>query len=212
MITLGIELSSRQGSVALLNGCTVLAEKSWRGERVRHNTIFQTLDDLLAAAEISYCGINCIAVGRGPGSFSGMRMAFAIAQALALPGAVAVRAVSSGAALARAAARDGAKKIAVVGDARRGQVWIGQFCARPDGTIDCPADWALVPYTDISIPADSLVVSPEAERLTEWFPDLGAARFPLASDVAALALAAEESEPLEPLYMHPPVFIEPKFN
>ena len=34
--------------------------------------------------------------------------------------------------------------------------------------------------------------------------------FPLASDVARLAKT--QSEPLEPLYMHPPVFIEPKYG
>jgi hypothetical protein len=62
------------------------------------------------------------------------------------------------------------------------------------------------------IPETTLVVSPEAERLTQYFPNLGTARFPLAGDVAALALRQGISEPLEPLYMHPPVFIEPKFG
>ncbi len=46
----------------------------------------------------------------------------------------------------------------------------------------------------------------------QWFPDIGKARFPLASDVAKLAVQQIEPEPLEPLYMHPPVFIEPKFG
>ncbi|MFA7257055.1 MAG: tRNA (adenosine(37)-N6)-threonylcarbamoyltransferase complex dimerization subunit type 1 TsaB, partial [Kiritimatiellales bacterium] len=124
-IVLGIELSSRQGSVALLKDGVLLAEKTWVGERVRHNTIFQTLETLLQETHISYYDISLYAVGRGPGSFSGMRMSFAIAQALALPNKTEVRAVSSGAALALAVARDGAKQIAVVGDARRGQFWFG---------------------------------------------------------------------------------------
>jgi tRNA threonylcarbamoyladenosine biosynthesis protein TsaB len=212
MITLGIELSSRQGSVALLKDGALLAEKTWLGERVRHNAIFQTLETLLSEVDISYGDISLYAVGRGPGSFSGMRMCFAIAQALALPNQTEVRAVSSGAALALAAARDGAKQIAVVGDARRGQFWVGFFQCLKKNELKLFEPWKLVSYDELVVPEGTLVVSPEAERLTQYFPNIGKARFPLASDVAALALQQSKSEPLEPLYMHPPVFIEPKFG
>lgn len=219
MITLGIECSSRQGSVALLKDGELLAEKSWIAERVRHNTIFQTLEDLIEEVDMSYNDISLIAVGRGPGSFSGMRMSFAIAQALALPNQTEVRAVSSGAALALAAAREGAKEIAVVGDARRGQVWIGFFQCLEKSDLRVSNPWKLVNYDEVSVPEGTVVVSPEAERLTEIFPELacpegtrrGNPRFPHAKEVAELALMQTEPEPLEPLYMHPPVFIEPKY-
>ena len=228
MITLGIECSSRQGSLALLKDGELLAEKSWIAERVRHNTIFQTLENLMEEADMSYNDISLFAVGRGPGSFSGMRMSFAVAQALALPGKAEVRAVSSGAALALAVAREGVREIAVVGDARRGQVWIGFFnvgqasSLSADGTsgfsVDrqdaCPTlirEWELVPYEEVSVPEGTVVVSPEAERLMEIFPTIGSARFPHAKEVAELALLQTQPEPLDPLYMHPPVFIEPKF-
>jgi len=212
MITLGIELSSRQGSVALLKDGELLAEKTWLGERVRHNILFQTLETLLNETGVSYSDISLYAVGRGPGSFSGMRMSFAVAQALALPDKTEVRAVSSGAALALAAARESAKQIAVVGDARRGQVWFGLFQCLEKGDPKLSDDWKLVPYDELVVPVGMLVVSPEAERLTQYFPNIGNSRFPLASDVARLALSQTESEPLEPLYMHPPVFIEPKYD
>ena len=210
MIVLGIELSSRQGSLALVKDGVLLAEKKWIGERVRHNVLFQTMETILKETGLSYRDITLYAVGRGPGSFSGMRMAFAVAQALALPGRIEVRAVSSGAALALAAAREtGAKQIAVVGDARRGQVWYGTFQTLDGQMVKLSNDWVLVSYDEIKVPEGTLVISPEAERLTHYFPDIGTPRFPLASDVAKLALAG--SEPLEPLYMHPPVFIEPKY-
>jgi len=211
MITLGIECSSRQGSVALLKDGELLAEKSWIAERVRHNTIFQTLEILMEEVELSYNDISLYAVGRGPGSFSGMRMSFAIAQALALPTKTDVRAVSSGAALALAVAREGAKEIAVVGDARRGQVWIGLFQCLEGNELNVSKDWKLIPYEEVDVPDGTVVVSPEAERLTEVFPTLGTPQFPHAKEVAELALMPSESDPLEPLYMHPPVFIEPKY-
>ena len=225
MITLGIECSSRQGSVALLKDGVLLAEKSWIAERVRHNTIFQTLEDLIGEADISYNNISLYAVGRGPGSFSGMRMSFAVAQALALPNKTEVRAVSSGAALALVVAREGVEKIAVVGDARRSQVWIGLFnvdavssprsAEEGKNAVRTPRlqffeDWKLVPYDEVKVAEGTMGVSPEAERLTEIFPDIGEARFPHAREVAELA--AKSNEPLEPLYMHPPVFIEPKYS
>lgn len=210
MITLGIECSSRQGSLALLRDGDVIGERRWIADRVRHNTIFQTLETLIGETDISYNDISLFAVGRGPGSFSGMRMSFAIAQALALPEKKEVRAVSSGAALALAAAREGAKEIAVVGDARRGQVWIGFFQSTENESINLFRDWELVPYEQVSVPDGTVVVSPEAERLTNFFPDIGEARFPHALEVAVLAQVG--SEELEPLYMHPPVFIEPRFG
>ena len=242
MIILGIECSSRQGSLALLKNGELLAEKSWIAERVRHNTIFQTLETLINEADMSYNDISLFAVGRGPGSFSGMRMSFAVAQALALPGKADVRAVSSGAALALQVARtllpaqagegqtgvSAPREIAVVGDARRGQVWIGFFQCLEAGGIklskDChsrwslPRDngasltsfgWKLTPYNEVVVPEGTVVVSPEAERLTEIFPNIGSARFPHAKEIAELAVNSDE--PLDPLYMHPPVFIEPKF-
>jgi tRNA threonylcarbamoyladenosine biosynthesis protein TsaB len=213
-IVLGMELSSRQGSLALLKDGTVLAEKTWIGENVRHNVLFKTLEALLQETQLSYSDISLYAVGRGPGSFSGMRMSFAVAQALALPNKTEVRSVSSGAALALAAAREGAKEICVVGDARRGQFWYGLFKAGQASSLSVALaqDWTLVPYQELVIPEGTRIVSPEAERLVQYFPSVGAPRFPLASDVAKLALSQIEAEPLEPLYMHPPVFIEPKYS
>lgn len=240
MITLGIECSSRQGSLALLKDGKVIGEKSWIAERVRHNTVFQALENLMEEVDMPYNDISLYAVGRGPGSFSGMRMSFAIAQALALPDKKEVRAVSSGAALVLSVAQtflsaqrqneqtgvSAPRKIAVVGDARRGQVWVGVFKVGQASCLSnepewrgidrleaCPAlveGWKLVPYDEVSVPDGTVVVSPEAERLTEIFPTIGNACFPHAKEVALLAQFG--SEELEPLYMHPPVFIEPKYS
>lgn len=218
---LAIELSSAQGSVALLQNGALLAEKTWESGRLRHNAVFQEMETLMKEAGLSYGDLSLYAAGRGPGSFSGMRMGFAVAQALALPGRTEVRAVSSGSALALAAAREaGAGRIAVAGDARRGQVWIGLFsAAAPTGSgpewvsaaVVQNEDWKLVPYGELVIPAGTLVVSPDADRLREYIPQLGDPRFPHARDVAELAQRQLKPEPPEPLYMHPPVFVPPKY-
>ncbi len=222
MNILGIELSSKQGSVAVLRDGELLAEQTWMIGRLRHGVLFQALETLLREAHISYNDISLYAVGRGPGSFSGMRMAFAAAQALALPSKTEVRAVSSGAALALQVAQapppakerqtraSAPQQIAVVGDARRSQVWIGFFQALETGGVNVSNDWKLIPYDEVVVPEGTVVVSPEAERLEEIFPTIGKPQFPHAKEVAELALMQTEPEPLEPLYMHPPVFVKPK--
>lgn len=211
MITLGIECSTSQGSAALLKDGEVLAETAWTAERIRHGVLFHALEELRSAAQVSFDEISGYAVGRGPGSFSGMRLAFAAAQALALPSKADVRAVSSGTALALALARKGFEQICVVGDARRGQVWYGFFQTLKNGGVRLSEPWKLIPYEEVEVPDDALVVSPDAERLNKYFPAIGTARFPHAREVAELASSQIASEPLEPLYMHPPVFVEPKY-
>lgn len=100
MLLLAIECSTRQGSVALLENHRLLAEESWGGPVVRHGVLFDHLTRLMESTGKGLKEIERIAVGRGPGSFSGIRMSLAAAQALALPGETPVQAVSSGAALA----------------------------------------------------------------------------------------------------------------
>jgi len=223
MNLLAIELSSQQGSVALMKDGALLGEEVWTEERTQHNRLFTAIEKLLRDHSILGSSISAFAVGRGPGSFSGMRVAFAAAQAFALPDKKPVVAVASGAALALPVSREGAKEIAVVGDARRGQVWFGLFNVEQASSLSgetdgdaCPAlvqsgGWSLVPCGEIKIPEGVPVVSPDADRLRGVLPQLGRPCFPHARYIAELALSQKVSEPLEPLYMHPPVFIEPKY-
>jgi hypothetical protein len=70
------------------------------------------------------------------------------------------------------------------------------------------------------IPEGALVASPDHERLKELLAPFNAPENPLdalptAGGLGVLVHQKLEnkvaSEPLEPLYMHPPVFIEPRF-
>lgn len=215
MILLAIECSSSQGSLALLQGGTLLAQQSWSGASARHNVLFDHLNRLMDEAGLRLCDIGRIVVGRGPGSFSGMRMSFAVAQALALPNKIPVQAVSSGAAAALRFAEQSPSSpptsITVAGDARRGQLWTASFTYSPLSPFPLlPAAttfaeaWRLVPY-DAFMPNPGVpVISPDAERISRWAPDV-VHLFPSAAAVGRLALLQPVAEPLDPLYMHPPV-------
>lgn len=205
-----IELSSRFGSIALVDGGRVVAEASWE-ENFKNR---QQLFDAMASMALDWDGVDAFAAGRGPGAFSGMRIAFSVANALASPGGKPVFALNSGAALA---AQCGAERTAVVGDARRGMVWAGLFA----GT-QLEKEFQLLGREELKefIPADALVVSPDHDRLEEWLAGFKALAnpepvFPKAGTLGRLVAQRLERgigpEPFEPLYLHPPVFIEPRF-
>ncbi|VGO12206.1 tRNA threonylcarbamoyladenosine biosynthesis protein TsaB [Pontiella desulfatans] len=205
-----IELSSRFGSVALVEDGKVVAEKSWE-ENFKNR---QQLFDAMADMEIDWNGVDLFAVGRGPGAFSGMRIGFSVVNALAAPLKKPVYALNSGAALA---AQVGAPKTAVVGDARRNKVWAGVF----DGS-ELVKEFKLMELEELRafVPEDALVVSPDHDRLEELLAGFRTMEkpvpvFPTAGKLGGLVAGRLErgtqSEPFEPLYMHPPVFIAPRF-
>ncbi|VGO20289.1 tRNA (adenosine(37)-N6)-threonylcarbamoyltransferase complex dimerization subunit type 1 TsaB [Pontiella sulfatireligans] len=205
-----IDLSSRFGSIALVEGGAVSAESSW--EETFKNR--QQLFDSMAEMAVDWSSVDLFAVGRGPGAFSGMRIGFSVINSLAAPSKAPVYALNSGAALA---AQCGAPQTAVVGDARRSKVWAGVF----SGT-ELEKEFQLMELDELAgfVPPDALVVSPDHDRLQELlenFRTLGNAApvFPTAGALGLLVSQRLErgiaSEPFEPLYMHPPVFIAPRF-
>jgi tRNA threonylcarbamoyl adenosine modification protein YeaZ len=206
-----IELSSKHGSIALVEDGEIIAEKNW----VENFKNRQQLFDSMAGLGVDWDRVDIFAAGRGPGAFSGMRISFSVVNSLAAPGGRPVYALNSGAPLA---AQFGASRTAVVGDARRNKVWAGVFAGS-----QLEKEFQLLERAELAefIPAGTLVVSPDHDRLEELlqnFQTLEAAEavFPTAGKLGQLVFQRVEngvgSEPFEPLYMHPPVFIEPRFT
>ncbi|MDF7801661.1 tRNA (adenosine(37)-N6)-threonylcarbamoyltransferase complex dimerization subunit type 1 TsaB [Pontiellaceae bacterium B1224] len=203
-----IELSSRFGSIAVLEDGKVIREMSWE-ENFKNR---QQLFDSMAELESDWDSVDVFAAGRGPGAFSGMRIGFIVINTLAAPLKKPVYALNSGAALA---AQIGADKAVVVGDARRNKVWAGVFSGS-----ELENDFELMERDALKdfVPEGALVVSPDQDRLTELlavFQCLENPVFPTAGKLGELVFQRLEkgidSEPFEPLYMHPPVFIAPRF-
>jgi tRNA threonylcarbamoyl adenosine modification protein YeaZ len=213
MIVLALELSSPHGSVALLRDATVLAQDSWSEKNVRSQHVFSVLPDLLKSAAIALEDVELFAVGRGPGSYSGTRVAITAARALALPGNRPVFALSSGEALAAEFAEQ-ASHVVVLGDARRGKLWAGIF-AGPEMTMP----WSLLTPDELpaKIPAGAIALTSDAHRVfpmfgksaSEVFQSLENSHPPKAEFVGKVALrklqAGITSESLTPIYMHPAV-------
>jgi tRNA threonylcarbamoyladenosine biosynthesis protein TsaB len=84
MKILGIETSTQHASIAIVDGNTVIAEANLT-DGVRHSTtLLPALDALLKAHGVGLKEICGIAVGIGPGSFTGIRLGLATARGLSL--------------------------------------------------------------------------------------------------------------------------------
>lgn len=97
---------------------------------------------LLAEAGIARTQLDAIAVGRGPGAFTGVRLGIALAQGIALALDIPVLPVSTLAALAMQAAPG--RVIAAI-DARMGEVYLGRFLRTDDGCDALVAEAVLAP-------------------------------------------------------------------
>ncbi|WP_374012170.1 tRNA (adenosine(37)-N6)-threonylcarbamoyltransferase complex dimerization subunit type 1 TsaB [Pseudoxanthomonas koreensis] len=82
---------------------------------------------LLAEAGIARTQLDAIAVGRGPGAFTGVRLGIALAQGIALALERPLVPVSTLAILAAAARADGPARILAAIDARMGEVYVGAY-------------------------------------------------------------------------------------
>jgi len=146
-----IDTSSAVGSVALAIG-DELSERTIAVPREQTERVLGIVDALLQEAGLAIGDLDALVFGRGPGSFTGLRVAAAVTQGLALATGKPIVSVSSLAALAQRAladlpASDAAPPIdhaLCCMDARMGEVYSGVF-RRSDSGVVAEADEALGP-------------------------------------------------------------------
>lgn len=109
---LALDLSTACGSIAVLRGDEVLFEASFQSERSHNAQVFAPLRDALVAAGDDLAGV---VIGNGPGSYTGVRIAIAAAQGVALSRGVWCVGWSS----LTAPDIDAPASYSVIGDARR---------------------------------------------------------------------------------------------
>ena len=206
MLVLASEFSREDSTLALLEGergglCRLIREVPVNARDRRSQSLFPAAEKLLADAGVAWSGIDAYAVGIGPGSYTGLRVAITAARGWALPMGRPVWTCPSAAALAAEVFEEDAGLDAVVvhGDARRGTRWAGLF--RRDGRV-------------LARQEGEFAVLPEGELAERWAGVVRVAeeRVPRAEWVGRLYFAGGESGGLSPIYMNPAVQIAPRFD
>lgn len=139
MRLLGLETSSAVATVALTVEGEVL-EREIASPREQAGLLLALVDELLATAALTLGQLDGVAFGRGPGSFTGLRLAAAVAQGFGLAAGVPLLPVSSLLSLAEHARRSyGVERSLVAVDARMGEVYSAAFEAGSEGlTLAAP--------------------------------------------------------------------------
>ncbi|MGE5624968.1 MAG: tRNA (adenosine(37)-N6)-threonylcarbamoyltransferase complex dimerization subunit type 1 TsaB [Bacillota bacterium] len=127
MKLLALDTAASRCSAALwLEGA--LTERDAPAERVQAENVLPMVEELLAGAGLKLQDMDAIAFGRGPGAFTGLRVAAAVAQGLAFGTGLPVVPVSNLEALAAAAhRRHGARQVLACLDARMQEVYWAAF-------------------------------------------------------------------------------------
>ena len=201
MKILALEFSSPQRSVAVVHA-------GGFHEVLGSNEPFAMIEEALRDAKLEREQIDCIVVGLGPGSYTGIRSAISIAQGWQLARPIKLLGVSSAQAIAAQAQADGfTGRINVIVDAQRGEIYIAGYDLTESGLREIEP-LRISSTAEVSQRATGeALVGPE---VTKWFP-AGKVVFPRAAMVGRLALTRTDfvaGEKLEPIYLRETQFVK----
>ena len=223
MRLLALETATEACSVALYLDGEVL-ERHEIAPRRHAELVLPWIDDLLAQAGVSKSQLDAVACGRGPGAFTGVRLAVALTQGLALALDRPAIGISTLQALALPVMRfldavdDQTTRVLSATDARMAEVYWGEYWRDGSGAWECHSGEAVIAPRELG-PA-----GPHAyrgvgtgfaaengaliETLGARLVHADASALPHAADVARLAAVAYERgegllapEDLQPAYL-----------
>jgi tRNA threonylcarbamoyladenosine biosynthesis protein TsaB len=190
MKLLAFDTSTETLSVAVsAGGGAPVLEHSAPGGAQASATLIPAVQDLLVRAGLRLEDLDAIAFGRGPGSFTGLRTAAAVAQGLGFGAGVPVLAIDTLLAVAEEArGLAGSEQVVAVLDARMDEVYFARYAfaegrwhtqqppalGRPEDVV-LPPGWTLagnaVPLHDARLPAGERVAAlPTAGALLRLAP------------------------------------------
>ncbi len=124
MKILAIDTSTEACSASIMIDDNVIDRYEYAPRR-HTELILPMVNDLLSSAQIKLADLDAIAYGRGPGSFTGVRIAASVTQGLAFAGDLPVVPISTLAALAQAVVSTEQHIVSAI-DARMGEIY---WCA-----------------------------------------------------------------------------------
>jgi tRNA threonylcarbamoyladenosine biosynthesis protein TsaB len=125
-ICLALDTATEVGSVAVGDGDTLIAEVNL-GRRRSAKMLLPAIEECLRLGELTYDDLAAIAVADGPGSFTGLRVAFATAQGILAQRDLPVYVAPSLMVAALTAGQPAGTPVAALYNALRGEVFAGVF-------------------------------------------------------------------------------------
>ena len=148
MNLLALETATEACSAALLMGDEVL-ERFQVSPRGHSQLILPMVDELLAEAGITIQQVDGIAFGRGPGAFTGLRIAVGVTQGIAFAADLPVIPVSTLAALAQGCE---ANRVLAAIDARMDEVYWGVYQRNSGGWMTIEGVEEVLPPGEVPLP------------------------------------------------------------
>jgi len=221
MTILALEFSSPQRSVAIARAGRVPGEVIETGAGLRPDQkagassrqagatgAFSMIEAVLREAKLEREQIEILAVGLGPGSYTGVRVALSMAQGWQLARGAKLLGVSSMDCLAAQAQAEGIfGRVNVMVDAQRNEFYLATYEISADGWNATEPLRIVTAGTIQSLAgAREILIGPE---VTRWFPG-GRTIFPRAAALARLAFQRDgfvAGEKLEPVYLREANFV-----
>jgi len=215
---LALDTATEACSVALWRDGMMFA-RSAVSPRKHAEQVLPWVDALLTEAGLARSQLDAVAVGRGPGGFTGVRLGVAVAQGIAFGLGLPVVPVSSLAALAmQAEAAPGEQVLASI-DARMGELYLGMFRIDGGGLAQPIGEEWMARADAVVVPAGTWLgvgsgfVAGEAALVRTLAGSLlrhDGARFPQAEAVLRLALAALQRGEGVPPHLVEPAYLRDK--
>jgi tRNA threonylcarbamoyl adenosine modification protein YeaZ len=212
MKILALEFSTAQLSVAVIQS-EPGANKAEVSEVIeagaRSPRALVLVEEALHQAQVEREQIECLAVGLGPGSYSGIRSAIAVAQGWQIAREVATVGITSVECVAAQAQAEGIHgRIHVLIDAQRNEFYLATYeIGSEDRQEIQPLQLATFAEAQARPENGGMVIGPEANK---WFPSARVV-FPRAAMLGKLALARKDfvpAEKLDPLYLRETSFVK----
>jgi tRNA threonylcarbamoyladenosine biosynthesis protein TsaB len=215
MKVLALDTATENCSAALwVDG--IVWQRELEAERGHAELILGMIDELLRESAIRLVDLDAIAFGRGPGSFTGVRLAASVTQGLAFGAGVPVVPISD---LQAVAQRGAAQHILVCNDARMQEVYWACFELGPEGLmlpagiervskpsdVHLPEDWAA--QSSIGVGRGFAAYTSLRETLADQLTNIDATLLPRAREIALLAVANVRAGRVLPPEEAVPVYI-----
>jgi tRNA threonylcarbamoyladenosine biosynthesis protein TsaB len=192
---LAIDTATEACSAALyLDG--EIIEKYELAPRKHAELILPMVDSLLSDAEIKLTTLDALAFGRGPGAFTGVRIASGVIQGLAFASNLPTIAISTLAAMAQSAVSESKTIISAI-DARMDEIYLGVFSVGDNDIVAPLSDEEVIAAQNVSfdLPTDCFGVGSGwdsyaqvlSEKTGNKLKGYDARRFPRASTILKLA-------------------------